>query len=114
MSGSQGWYTRKPLVLDTSGDEADGADKVASGLEGLTIVSSADDTGWVGVKGQPERPPLLAPARTHGAACTLSSSLSILSALTEPPSICLGAPLNRAAGMGGGLTRGFHLWKAVL
>jgi hypothetical protein len=106
MSGGRGQYTQKPLVLDTSVDEADEAgtlvDKAASRLGGLTIVSSADNVGWAGVEGQLEQLPLLAPAQTHGAACTLSSSLSILSALMEPPSICSGAPLNQAAGMRGG------------
>ncbi len=51
------------MVLDTSVDEADGAgtlvDEVASGLGGITIVSSADDVGWAGVKGRPKHPPPL-------------------------------------------------------
>jgi hypothetical protein len=109
MLGGQGRYTRKPLVLDTSGDESEGAgmlDEVASGLKGLTIVSSANGVGWVGVKGRPERLPLLAPAQTRGTARTFSSSLSILSALTEPPSIHSGGPPIWAVGGWGG----FDLW----
>jgi hypothetical protein len=105
MLGGRGRYTRKPLVLDLSGDEAEGAgmlDEVASRLGGLTIISSANNVGWVGVKGRPEWLPLLAPAWTRGTAHTFSSSLLILSALTKPPSICSGGPPIWAVGCWGG------------
>ena len=117
MSGGQGRYTHKPLVLDTSGNEGEGAgtlDEVVSGLGGLTIISSANGAGWVGFKGQPEQLPLSAPNRTRGPAHTFSGALSILSALTEPPSIRSGAlPIWAARGWGG-LTCGFHPRKGVL
>jgi hypothetical protein len=116
MLGGQGRYTRKPLVLDTSGDEAEGAgtlDKVASGLEGLTVITSADGAGWVGVERQPERLPLLATARTRGMACTFSSSLLILSALTDLLLFAPAAPPFGQRVVGGGLTCGFHPRKAV-
>ncbi len=78
-------------------------DEVASGLRGLTIVFSANGTGWVRVQGQPEWLPLSAPARIRGTACTSSSLLLILLALTEPPSICSGGPPIQAVGGRGGV-----------
>jgi hypothetical protein len=105
MSG--GRFRRDPFVIDSDGgtDCASPYD-LAQGLENLTILSSVDDTSWLGVGGIPARPPQgpqSAPARAGARAPTrsFSSSLSVASSMTEPPPLRSTSPAGRTRGLGG-------------
>ncbi len=106
------------FVLDESSDddEVTGAlgslsDDLASGLGGLTIMSAANDTSWLGISGLPARPPQSAPARIHAPAARSSlGALSVTSSMMDPPSLRTSIPAGGAgSGRGGGMD-GFLPW----
>ena len=105
MSG--GRFRRDPFVIDSNGGtDYDSPYNLAQGLENLTILSSVDDTSWLGVGGIPARPPQgpqSAPARAGARAPprSFSSSLSVPSSMTEPPTLRSTSPAGRTRGLGG-------------
>ena len=109
---SENPFSHTLLVLDVSDEEeavrdATLADKVASGLGGLTILSSRDDASWV-VAEHPLRPQS-APARAGGGRATFrcafpGSVLVASSALTD-------APLLHSLGGAGGVRGGGDTWR---
>ncbi len=107
-----------PFVLDESSnnDEVAGAlgslpCDLASSLGGLTIMSAANDTSWLGIGGLPARPPQSVPARIRApAARSFPSALSVTSSMTESPPLWTGIPTGGAgSGHGGG-----HGWLSSM
>ena len=100
-------FSRAPLVLDgfdkeEAARDAMLADAVTSGIRGLTILSSRDDTSWM-VAERPPRPQS-APAQAGGGRTSFWSTFpgSVLvasSALTDAPLLC---SLGRVGGVRGG------------
>ena len=109
-------FSRAPLVLDGSDDEeaardATLADKVTSGIGGLTILSSRDNASWV-VAERPPRPQS-APAWAGGGRTSFWSSfpgsVSVASsALTDAPSLC------SLGGAGGVRVGGGDTWRLII
>ncbi len=87
MSGSR--YHHQPFVLDSSAAEEgarDSADEVASGFGGLTIVSSQENSSWLGVGELLASPPQPMLTRTWLAMRSFASWLSMTLLVSEPPS----------------------------